>query len=164
MINIEHKGDINVTDGDITIDGVSVNKAYINYFDFSSGSITTISTSDTWVKLETTTTSIFSRGSLVHANNRVTNTGGKRVFKIEGIISVSAGNNNEIHAAFFKDGTIHPCSEQSIITNSSNRVSALPFHCVIELDTNEYVEVWVKNKLNATNITLDNVNVIVTEL
>lgn len=138
--------------------------AYINYFDFDSDSVTTITTADTWVKLNSDTTSLFSRNGLVHTNNRVTNTGGKRVFKLEGIISVAAGNNNEIHAAFFKNDVIHPCSEQSTITNSGNKVNALPFHCLIELDTNQYIEVWVKNKLSTTDITLGNVNVIVTEI
>lgn len=137
--------------------------AYINYFDFSSASVTDIVTADTWVKLNTDTVSLFSRNGLVHTNNRITNTGGKRVFKIEGILSVASGNNNEIHAAFFKNDAIHPCSEQSTVTNSGNKVNALPFHCLIELDTNQYIEVWVKNKLNTTDITLGNVNVIVTE-
>jgi len=138
--------------------------AYVNYFDFSSASVTDIVTANAWVKLNTNTTSLFSRNGLVHTNNRVTNTGAQRVFKIEGIISVSAGNNNEIHAAFFKNGVLHPCSEQSTVTNPNNKVSALPFHCLIELDTNQYIEVWVKNKVNTTDITLGNVNVIVTEI
>ena len=138
--------------------------AYINYFDFSSASVTDIVTEDTWVKLNTNTTSLFSRDGLVHTNNRVTNTGGKKVFKIEGIISVASGNNNEIHTAFFKNEVLHPCSEQSTVTNSGNKVNALPFHCLIELDTNDFIEVYVKNKLNTTDITLGNVNLIVTEI
>lgn len=138
--------------------------AYVNYFDFSSNSVTDITTPDTWVKLNTDTLSVFSRNGLVHTNNRVTNTGDKRVFKLEGILSVASGNNNEIHAAFFKNGVIHPCSEQSTVTNSRDKVNALPFHCLIELEANQYIEVWVKNKLSTTDITLGNVNVIVTEI
>ena len=138
--------------------------AYINYFDFSSNLVTDIVSVNTWVKLNTNTTSLFSRDGLVHTNNRVTNTGGQRVFKVEGIVSVSSGNNNEIHTAFFKNGVLHPCSEQSTVTNSGNKVNALPFHCLIELNTNDFIEVYVKNKLNTTDITLGNVNVIVTEI
>lgn len=137
--------------------------AYINYFDFSSASVTDIVTPDTWVKLNTNTVSLFSRNGLVHTNNRVTNTGGKKVLKVEGIVSISAGNNEEVHVAFFKNGVIHPCSEQSTITNSGDKVSALPFHCLVELNTNDYVEVYIKNNAHATDITLGNVNVIVTE-
>lgn len=138
--------------------------AYINYFDFNSGSETNIVSSNTWYKLNTDTTSLFSRNGLVHTNNRITNTGSTKVFKIEGIISISAGNNQELHAAFFRNGVLYPCSEQSSITGAGNRVQSIPFHCVIELQTNQYVEVWVKNQTSTTNIILDNVNVIVTEM
>jgi hypothetical protein len=138
--------------------------AYANYFDFSSASITSVVASNTWYKLNTSTVSGFSRDGLVVSNNRITNTGTKRIFKIEGIVSVSAGNNNEVHAAFFKNNFIHPCSEQSANTGPGNRVTALPFHCLIELDTNDFIEVWVKNSTHIQNITLGNINVIITEL
>jgi hypothetical protein len=141
-------------------------KQYINYFELN-GSVTTITTVDTWVKLNTVaTTSLFSAGGeLVHTNNRITYTGAiPRVFQIEGIISVSSGNNHEIHAAFFRDGTLYPCSEQSVVASSGGKSGALPFQCVIELQENEYVEVWVKNSTATTNITLSNLNVITKEL
>jgi hypothetical protein len=83
-----------------------LNKSYINYFDFSSESVTTISTSDTWVKLSATTTQGFSNNGLVHTNNRVTNSGDTRVFQLEGIASISSGNNNQIHLAFFKNDNL----------------------------------------------------------
>jgi len=138
--------------------------AYINYFDFDSNSITDISVADEWYKLNTNTTSLFSRNGLVHTNNRVTNTSGTKVFQIEGIVSVSAGNNQEIHASFFKNGNLYPCSEQSTITGTGNRTNAIPFHCVVELQKDEFIEVWIKNKTGTTNIILDNVNVIVKEM
>jgi hypothetical protein len=142
---------------------VAYKPAYINYFDFSSGSVTDITTSNTWVKLNADTTSIFSRDGLVHTNNKVTNTGSSKVFKVEGIISVSAGSNQTIHAAFFKNGVLHPCSEESSVTSGSNRVESVPFHCLVELDTDDYIEVWVKNQSHTTDITLHNINVIITE-
>ena len=138
--------------------------AYINYFDFSSSSVTDITAVNTWVKLNADTTSLFHRDGLVHTDNRVTNTGSSKVFKVEGIISVSAGSNQTIHAAFFKNDVLHPCSEQSAVTSGSNRVESVPFHCLVELDTDDYIEVWVKNQANTTDITLDNVNVIITEI
>jgi hypothetical protein len=146
---------------------VSINfpkRAYINYFDFDSQLETNIVLQDTWYKLNTNTTSLFSRNGLVHTNNRVTNKGAKKVFKLEGIISVGAGNNQEIHVAFFKNLALHPCSEQSSVTSSQGKKSAIPFHCLVELDTNDFIEVFVKNKLATTNITLDNINVIITEM
>jgi hypothetical protein len=138
--------------------------AYINYFDFDSASETNIINSNAWYKLNTNTTSLFSRNGLVHTNNRVTNTSNTKILKIEGIVSISAGNNQELHAAFFKNGQLYPCSEQSNNTGGGLKVVALPFHCVVELQKNEYIEVWVKNKTGTTNITLDNINVIVQEM
>lgn len=174
---LETETGLNIEDGTlITLNGVlkhqyngqsnevAYKPAYINYFDFSSSSVTDITAINTWVKLNADTTSIFSRDGLVHTDNRVTNTGSSKVFKVEGIISVSAGSNQTIHAAFFKNGVLHPCSEQSAITSGSNRVQAIPFHCLVELGTNDYIEVWVKNQANTTDITLDNVNVIITEI
>jgi hypothetical protein len=144
--------------------GAQAEIGYINYFEFSGSAVTNIASSNTWYKLNTnSTTSLFSRGDLVHTNNRVTNTGSTEVFKIEGIISVSSGNNNEIHAAFFKNNSLYPCSEQSAILTSGGKSSALPFHCVVELQNNDFIEVWVKNQNATTNITLSNINVIVTQ-
>jgi hypothetical protein len=136
--------------------------AYINYFDFSSASVTTIAQTNTWYKLNTSTTEGFSNNGLVHSNNRVTWTGeDERVFKLEGIVSVESGNNNQVHVAFFKNGALHPCSEQEVTTSGSGRASNIAFHCLIELDTNDFIEVYTKNATSTTSITLDNVNVIV---
>ena len=136
--------------------------AYINYFDFSSNSQTTFSNND-WKKLVTNTTEGFSRDGLVHTNNRVTNTGTTKVFTMQAIVSVTGTNNNTIHFAFFKDGALVPCSEQDITIPSSGKYSAVPLQCIQELETNQYVEVWVKNANATATITLDNINVIISQ-
>lgn len=140
-------------------------KQYINYFEFSGSPVTSISALGAWVKLNTSgTTSPFSNGDLIHTNNKVTYTGTTaRIFKLEGIVSISAGNNESVHAAFFKNNVLYPCSEQSIVTRSVGP-TPIPFHCVTELLNNDYVEVFVKNTTSTTSITLSNVNVIITEL
>jgi hypothetical protein len=146
------------------IDNIVSDKAYIGYFDFSSQSITSITQSNTWYKLNTDTQSVFSRNGLTHSNNRITNTSDSKIVKVEAISSLQASNNKEIHMAFFKNDTLLPCTEQSINTGSANRITALPIHCIAELETNDYIEVWVKNATSASNVTIDNINVIVTEL
>jgi hypothetical protein len=139
--------------------------AYLNYFDFSSESVTNVVVADTWYKLNTDTTEGFSRNGLVHTNNRVTYTGDStKVFKIIGIASISSGNNNILHVAFFKNGAIHPCSEQTVTTSGSGKASNIAFQCLIELGTNDFIEVYTKNQSGTTNITLDNINVIVEQL
>ena len=139
--------------------------AYANYFDFSSGSVTTIDDINTWVKLNTTTTTNYTRNGIVHTNNRLTWTGAiARVFKFEGIVSLISGNANVIHVAFFKNGALFPCSEQENTTGVGGKATSIPFHCLIELEQNDFVEVYVKNATGTTNITLDNVNVIAQQL
>lgn len=140
-------------------------KGYTNYFDFSSGSITTITASNTFYLLNCNTTSIFSNNGLSASNNRVTNIDNStKVVKMEGIISLSSGNNNVLHAAFFKNGTLLPCSEQSSVASPSGRMGNIPFHCLVSLDLNDYVEVYVKNVTTSGNITIENINVIITEI
>jgi hypothetical protein len=142
---------------------------FINYFDFTSSSVTTFESVDQWKKIETDTINLFSSGNdFVHTNNRITNTNGDIIVKMEGIGSIRcAQGSTEIHMAFFKNGILIPCSEQSgyTVTHGQNSFSsAIPFQCMIELDVDDYIEVWVKNANSTTDITLDNINVIVTKL
>ena len=135
--------------------------SYLNYYDFSSGSVTTIANTTTFVKLNTSTVLGFSNNGLTHSNNRITNTsGGRKILKIDGITSVSSGNNNVIMMAFFKNGTIIPSTEQDVPTSGSGRAHSIPIQAVIELNINEYVEVWIKNSTAVQNITLNHINVI----
>jgi len=139
--------------------------AYANYFDFSSASVTTIDDPDTWVKLNTTTTTNYSRNGLAHTNNRLTWTGSTtRVFKFEGIASLVSSSNNVIHVAFFKNDALWPCSEQESTTGTGGKATAIPLHCLIELESTDFVEVYVKNATGANNITLGNINVIAQQL
>ena len=139
---------------------------FINYFEFTGNPITIVDGVNTWYKLNTnSTTSLFSRGDLVHTNNRVTYTGDtSRVFQIEGIININGGNNQEIGASFFRNGSLYPCSQQTTVLSSGGKSTSLPFHCLIKLEESDYIEVFVKNITSTTDITLNNVNVIIREM
>jgi hypothetical protein len=159
---------LKIHDG-VTAGGVDLS-AYINYFDFSND-LTTGPFADpiggpNWIKLNANTTSPYSSGTLTATNNRVTNTGTvSMIIKMEGIISVAPTlDYSEIGAAFFQNETLIPCSAQTVLCGLIGETSALPFHCVTQLDPDDYVEVWVQNISNETSITLDNVNVIITQL
>ncbi len=157
-----------VTVGGVPVIPEIVEKGYINYFDFDNGLTTTFPNTNTWAKLNTNTTSNFSRNGFVHTNNRVTNSGSTKIVKLEGIGSViSAQGSLEIHMAFFKDGQLISCSEQSTYTvthGNNSYASAIPFQCITELQTGSFIEVYVKNSTNSNSIILQNVNVILMEL
>lgn len=139
--------------------------AYINCFMYGSSYTTAVASSGTWYKLNVETTEGFSRDGFVHTNNRIENTDGYRVCKCEAIISISSGNNNEIHIAFYKNGTdIVPCSEQELVTNSGGRLSGAAIQCLVPLDEDDFVEVWVKNQSNSNDIDCENYNLIVSEM
>jgi hypothetical protein len=144
---------------------VAVSKSYVNYFDFSSGSITSFGIADTYVKLEAATTQGFSNNGLVMtSDNRIENTSSSKICSVNGAVNISGSNNNEIDFAFFLDEVLVPCSAQSLVLDSGGRASSVSFQCIVEIPQNSYIEVWCKNKAATNPITLVNVNVIVKEM
>jgi hypothetical protein len=141
---------------------------FINFFDFTSNSVTTFESVNQWKKVVTSTTNLFSNGDFEHENNKITNTGGDIVVKMEGIGSiVSSQGSTEIHMAFFKNGQLIPCSEQSAYTvthGQNSYASAIPFQCIFNLSNGDELEVYVKNTTNSNSITLRHLNVIITRL
>jgi hypothetical protein len=139
------------------------NSSYLSYYLLGANETTDI-TDNSWIKLTATTTVNLSNNGFAHTSNRVTNSGSEtKVCKVEGILSLSSGNNNEIHIAFFKNGVIVPCSEQETFTSSNGKVSCLPFQCLTTLTAGQYVEVWVKNVTAVTDVVTHNLNVIITK-
>jgi len=139
--------------------------AFINCFMFGDSFTTGITASGTWYKLNVETTEGFSRDGFVHSDNRILNTDGNRICKCEGIVSLSSGNNNEIHLSFYKNGSIIiPCSEQELITRSNGKLQGAAIQCLVEMSENDYVEIWTKNETGTADIICENYNFIVSEL
>ena len=140
-------------------------RSYINYFDYSSNSTTTISSAATWYKLNSNTTQGYSQDGLTHTNNRITYGGATtKVFAVQAIVSVNGTNNDNVSFAFFKNGSIVPCSEQDGILPSGSKNIAVPVQCLVELSTNDYVEVWVNNQSAGHDVTLAHLNVVVNQM
>jgi len=151
---------------DTTLDSITKigSPDYGNMFDFSSASVTTISSSGTYYLLNCSTTSLYTRG-FTHSNARLTKVGDAfGPIKMEGNLAVSANNNDEIHVKFFKNGIEVPCSLGSMVMSSGGKGSTLPFHCITDMIDGDYVEVWVSNETSTQDITLENMNIILSEL
>jgi len=154
-----------VGDGLLYNGGVLTGSAYINCFAFGITGTTSIATQSFWYKLEIVTTEGFSRDGFSHSTNRITNNGRTRIVKAEAIISLSSGNNNVIHLAFYKNGdTLVPCSEQDITTSSGGRAGNIPLQCLVEMENGDFIEIWTKNTSGTSNIITSHYNFIVTEL
>ncbi len=143
--------------------GGGVGTDYINIFDFTSSSVTTFLASDQFEPLNMNSIVGFSEGALSDdGNGLITYSGSSpKIFKLQGIASGSSGPNNEIHFAFFKNGLLWPCSEQSGIAGVGGRATAVPFQCVVELDDTDTIQVYVKNSSGVTSFTLQNINMII---
>lgn len=139
--------------------------SFINLFAYGTSSVTTMTASNTYYKLNVDTTVGYSRNGLSSTSgNKVSYSSSlTKVFKVECIISLSSGNNNEIHVAFFKNGEILPYSEQDLVTDSGGKLGAIPNQCLVELATGDYIEVWCKNKTATNSINISNYNLIITE-
>lgn len=154
-----------VGDGLIWNGSTLTGPAYINCFAYGITGTTSVATQSTWYKLEIVTTEGYSRDGFVHTNNRITNTGKGRIVKADAVVSISSGNNNVIHLAFYKNGiTLIPCSEQDVTTSSGGRATNIPLQCLVELETDDYVEIWTKNSSGTSNIITSHFNFIVVEL
>jgi hypothetical protein len=139
-------------------------KSYIGVFDFVSNLTTNITNSNEWRLLISDFQSIYIN-DFENGKTSITYIGGsKKIFKIEGIASLTSSNNQQIAMAFFLNGDIIPCSQQETVTTSGGKFSALPFHCTVQLQEGDNLEVYVMNKTAANNVTLDNINIIVSEI
>lgn len=143
---------------------VYLDKDYINYFDVSSGAQTTMTASNTFYVLQTSTTEGLVKGGFTYSNNYIERTGADTAIEAQATISFEGGNNKDYHIAFFKNGLLWPCSEVSTSANGSGKPAFLVAQCLVPLDTGDYIEVYAKNATDTTDLTLETLNVIVKEI
>lgn len=139
---------------------------YTNFFDFD-GDNTTVLTQNTWAPLVLIAKKGFtSTDDLLIDNNGLVTWNGVEdiVFKIEAIISGSSGNNNEIHGAFFKNDSLWPCSEQTVVTSAAGRANNIPIQCFVDMKPGDTLRLYIKNSTSNNDFVLLNVNVMITEL
>ena len=124
---------------------------------------TVISAANTPVKMAGTTVGLNLFRVTSPIDNRLTYTGTKtRFFSYTGSISVTASNNGKRFVFYIaKNGVILPESEQSRkIANGADRGS-ISLSGVVELAPNDYIEVWVENINDATNIKAESMNLLI---
>ncbi len=102
---------------------------------------------NTWVKALGTTTADSNNSKFTHSNNRLTYTG---AFNTSFLVSVNtavraAQSNQNISIGIAKNGTLLPNSEMTIRTSTSNQEHPGSTQYQIDLITNDYVELFVKN-------------------
>lgn len=115
-----------------------------------------------FVKVLGTTTAVTLNG-FAHSNNRLTYTGSeRRMFWVDVNASVqSASNNRVLGFALYKNGIL--VSGSRIITRTEgNNSRAMPGISVpVMLAQGDYIEVWGTNDTNASNFTVNEMQVVV---
>jgi hypothetical protein len=131
------------------------------YYMQSNATSTTIGVSGTFVKIAGTTTSGAFVEKFTHTNNRLTYVGAfTGYFKVSGVATFTSGNNNVIEIRVAKNGTTIAQSESESTANGSGRSENVKFQDIVELLTNDYIEIWVTNTTATTAVIVENLNVI----
>jgi len=141
----------------------TVGPSYGNMFDYVGGLTTTIATAGTPVLVNAVTTSVYANG-FTHTNSRLTKEGDAiGPIKLEGIIAFNGTNNDELHVWFYKNGVQIPCSKGTMVIRGAGG-NTIAFHCMTNMVDGDYIEVFVANVSGARNVTLENMNIILTEI
>ena len=134
------------------------------YYMMGNTTPTDIVTTDVDVKVAGTTTIGANVARFTNGNNRLTYGAGRtRLFQFTAVGNEALGGNNHQYAfSFHKNGVRVDESEKIITADSSGRTSTFVIQAVIELETGDYVEVWVRDKTGTTDVTVSYLNVIAT--
>jgi len=126
----------------------------------SASAETTITTAGVFVKVAGTITGVTTSADFtIVGNNRFLYTGKeKRRFKVDVVCSVtSVGNNQTVRARFAINGVTTAPSEQQQV-GVGTRVGNIPLSCMPELEENDYIEFWIANVNETSNLTVDYMN------
>ena len=137
------------------------------YFMVGNASATTISIAGTFYKAAGTT----STGTYVEKFD-VTTTSNKAVYsgtligfyKVTVVASMVSGNNKVLAVRIAKNGTTTASSQTKSTSNGSNRSESIMSQDVVQLSNTDYIEVFVANTTDTTNITVEDLNVIIERL
>ena len=119
-----------------------------------------LSNVNVWVKASGTTTASSDNSKFTHASNKLTYTGAfSNSFQIIVNASVRSSTANlVISIGVAKNGTILSESEMTIRTTTSNQEYPGSTSCQLNLVTNDYVEIFVKNTTSA-DVRISDLNV-----
>jgi len=173
---------VNFSGGGTYLTGVSVtsNKAlFINCTNILNSSVnaqlymqanataTTVSVQNTFYKIAGTTTASADNSKFSHSDNRLTcDAVISRKYLIQANLSFTSGNNDICQFGFYDSqlATVRTPSKTKATANGSGRAENVSFACVVTMAINDYIEVYCTNTSASTNITVDQLNFIITEI
>lgn len=126
-----------------------------------------IATTNVFEKVLGTTTAGSINQKFGHTNNRLTYTGGlARSFKVTAFLSAQAitTNNTTILVRIAKNGTTIAESEAQATTSATGRNESFPSQAIVEMTTNDFIEIFIANATNANNLLVTELNVVIEAL
>lgn len=146
--------------------GIINSAAICSYSMLNNAVATDIVTQGVPVKIAGTTTANENNQKFSHTNNRATYTGAiTRLFECTAVVTLlAAGPAKTIGLYLAKDGVIIPDSEMYATTNSSNRAESIAIQTIVSLNTNNYIELWIENETDNTDVTVTYLNLIINAL
>jgi hypothetical protein len=128
---------------------------------------TTISVANTFYKVSGTTTASSDNAKYTHTNNRLTNDASiSRKYLIQCILSFTSSANDVCEFGFYdsKLSAVRTPSRTKATSNASGRAENVSFSCVVSHIQGDYLEIHCTNTSGSRNITVDQLNFIVTEI
>jgi hypothetical protein len=146
--------------------GITNSASVTGYYMQGNATTTTISAITTPTKVSgTTTETTISQRFTVSTTNRATYDGAvTRNFKITAVCSLSSGNGHQIGIYVAKNGSVLTESETYVTTNASGRLENGAVQVLTQLVDTDYLEIWVENNTAATDILVEDLNVIIEAL
>jgi hypothetical protein len=127
---------------------------------------TIINTSD-FFKIEGTTTASPDNAKFTHSDNRLTcDAVIQRKYLIQCTLSFAAGATNVCEFGFYDSQlvAVRTPSRTKATANAGGRAENVNFVCVVSMKQGDFLEVWAKNTSATTNITVDQLNFVITEI
>lgn len=141
-------------------------KGYSHIYMISNATSTTISVSGTYTKVLGTTSINVNQNFTNSTSNKSIYTGtDTKDFIATGLLSLTSGNNKDIAVKLAKNGTVLDHTLQQVTTDGSGKFTNLTLKdLLIDLATNDYLEVFITNLTDTTAITVEDLTFIITPL
>lgn len=142
--------------------GVNNTSSVCNYYMTGNSTATTIDAANTPVKIAGANSGVspVTQGFTVTDGRATYDRALTRDFKITYVLTCTAGNNNELGFYIAKNGAPDDASETYLTTNTGGRVENGFVQGVATLSQGDYIEPWVENADNTTDVTVVSINVI----
>jgi hypothetical protein len=145
-----------------------VNSSEIGQMYYSNNTVQNgIATTNVFEKIAGVTTASTINQKFTHTDNRLTYTGGLvRSFKVTASVSANSVTTQSvvIKTRVAKNATTLAESESQATTSATGRNENFFSQAIVELNTNDFIEIFIANETNANNLLVTELNVIVEAL